>query len=107
MTTKKMTRQQEHDFYANPNNQTPQGPARWPTRRGHPGLALARNGSGLTAVQPTRISSFIQSVTPSRIGPSDWSTRYGTPAIIASRPAPSRAASPALRARGLLGIARS
>jgi predicted HicB family RNase H-like nuclease len=28
MTTKKMTRQQEHDFYADPNNQTPQGPAR-------------------------------------------------------------------------------
>jgi predicted HicB family RNase H-like nuclease len=28
MTTKKMTRQQEHDFYADPENQTPQGPAR-------------------------------------------------------------------------------
>lgn len=24
----KMTRQQEHDFYADPDNQTPQGPAR-------------------------------------------------------------------------------
>ncbi len=28
MTTKKMTRQEEHDFYADPDNQTPQGPAR-------------------------------------------------------------------------------
>ena len=28
MTTKKMTRQQERDFFANPDNQTPQGPAR-------------------------------------------------------------------------------
>ena len=28
MTTKKMTRQEEHDFYANPDNQAPQGPAR-------------------------------------------------------------------------------
>ena len=25
---KKMTRKQEHDFYARPENQTPQGPAR-------------------------------------------------------------------------------
>ena len=28
MTTKKMTRQEEHDIYADPDNQTPQGPAR-------------------------------------------------------------------------------
>ncbi len=28
MTTRKMTRQQEHDFYADPENQTPQGPPR-------------------------------------------------------------------------------
>ncbi len=28
MTTKKMTRQEEHDFYAEPENQAPQGPAR-------------------------------------------------------------------------------
>lgn len=28
MTIKKMTGQQEHDFYADPENQTPQGPAR-------------------------------------------------------------------------------
>jgi predicted HicB family RNase H-like nuclease len=28
MTTKKVTRQDEYDFYANPENQTPQGPAR-------------------------------------------------------------------------------
>ena len=28
MTTKKMTRQQEHDFYADPENQAPQGPPR-------------------------------------------------------------------------------
>ena len=28
MTTKKMTRQEEHDFYADPDSQTPQGPAR-------------------------------------------------------------------------------
>lgn len=27
-TPKKMTRQQEHDFYADPENQEPQGPAR-------------------------------------------------------------------------------
>ena len=26
--TKKMTRTEEHDFYADPENQTPQGPAR-------------------------------------------------------------------------------
>ncbi len=26
--TKKMNRQDEHDFYADPENQTPQGPAR-------------------------------------------------------------------------------
>ena len=26
--TKKMTRQEEHDFYAEPENQTPQGPPR-------------------------------------------------------------------------------
>ena len=26
--TKKMTRTEEHDFYAKPENQTPQGPAR-------------------------------------------------------------------------------
>ena len=32
MTTKKMTRQEEHDFYADPDNQTPQGPARRRTR---------------------------------------------------------------------------
>ena len=28
MTAKKMTRQEEHDFYADPDNQTPQGPPR-------------------------------------------------------------------------------
>jgi hypothetical protein len=28
MSTKKMTRQEEHDFYADSDNQTPQGPAR-------------------------------------------------------------------------------
>jgi hypothetical protein len=28
MTTKKMTPQEEHDFYADPENQTPQGPPR-------------------------------------------------------------------------------
>lgn len=27
MTTKKMTAQEEHDFYADPDNQTPVGPA--------------------------------------------------------------------------------
>jgi hypothetical protein len=26
--TKKMSRQEEHEFYANPENQTPQGPAK-------------------------------------------------------------------------------
>lgn len=28
MTDKKMSRQEEHDFYARPENQVPQGPAR-------------------------------------------------------------------------------
>ncbi len=28
MTARNMNRQQEHDFYADPENQTPQGPAR-------------------------------------------------------------------------------
>ena len=28
MTKRKMTRTEEHDFYAEPENQTPQGPAR-------------------------------------------------------------------------------
>jgi hypothetical protein len=28
MNTKKMTRQEEHDLYADPDNQTPQGPPR-------------------------------------------------------------------------------
>jgi hypothetical protein len=28
MTKPKMTRQEEHEFYAQPENQTPQGPAR-------------------------------------------------------------------------------
>lgn len=28
MTSKKMSRQEEHDVYADPDNQTPQGPAR-------------------------------------------------------------------------------
>ncbi len=28
MTDKKMSRQEEHDFYAQPENQVPQGPAR-------------------------------------------------------------------------------
>lgn len=28
MTTKRMTRQEEHDFYAKPENQEPQGPPR-------------------------------------------------------------------------------
>ena len=28
MTTRRMTPQQEHDFYADPQNQTPQGPPR-------------------------------------------------------------------------------
>jgi hypothetical protein len=41
MTTKKMTRQEEHDFYADPDNQTPQGPAR-------------RRNSKLTELVPVR-----------------------------------------------------
>ena len=39
--TKPMTRQQEHDFYADPANQTPQGPA-------------LRRGRGLTEMVPVR-----------------------------------------------------
>ena len=39
--TKKMTRTEEHDFYANPENQTPQGPAR-------------RRASKLTELVPVR-----------------------------------------------------
>ena len=41
MTNKKMTRQEEHDFYADPDNQTPQGPAR-------------RRNSKLTELVPVR-----------------------------------------------------
>jgi predicted HicB family RNase H-like nuclease len=41
MTNKKMTRQEEHDFYADPENQTPQGPAR-------------RRSSKLTELVPVR-----------------------------------------------------
>ncbi len=41
MTNKKMTRQEEHDFYADPENQIPQGPAR-------------RRNSKLTELVPVR-----------------------------------------------------
>ena len=41
MTKKSMTRQEEHEFYADPKNQTPQGPAR-------------RRGRGLTEMVPVR-----------------------------------------------------
>ncbi|WP_395156076.1 YlcI/YnfO family protein [Ilumatobacter sp.] len=41
MTNKKMTRQEEHDFYADPENQMPQGPAR-------------RRNSKLTELVPVR-----------------------------------------------------
>ena len=41
MTTKRMTRQEEHDFYADPDNQSPQGPAR-------------RQNSKLTELVPVR-----------------------------------------------------
>jgi predicted HicB family RNase H-like nuclease len=41
MTNKKMTRQEEQDFYANPENQTPQGPDR-------------RRNSKLTELVPVR-----------------------------------------------------
>ena len=41
MTNKKMTRQEEHDFHADPENQTPQGPAR-------------RRNSKLTELVPVR-----------------------------------------------------
>ena len=41
MTNKKMTRQEEHDFYADSENQTPQGPAR-------------RRNSKLTELVPVR-----------------------------------------------------
>ena len=43
MTNKKMTRQEEHDFYADPENQIPQGPAR-------------RRNSKLTELVPVRFS---------------------------------------------------
>lgn len=43
MTSKKMTRQEEHDFYNDPDNQTPQGPAR-------------RRTSKLTELVPVRFS---------------------------------------------------
>ena len=42
MTKKKMTRQAEHDFYARPESQEPQGPAR------------RRKRSGLTEMVPVR-----------------------------------------------------
>ena len=41
--TESMTRQEERDFYADPANQTPQGPAR-------------RRGRGLTEMVPVRFS---------------------------------------------------
>jgi len=41
MTNKKMTREEEHDFYADPKNQSPQGPAR-------------RRNSKLTELVPVR-----------------------------------------------------
>ena len=41
MTDKKMTRQEEHDFYADPDNQMPQGSAR-------------RRNSKLTELVPVR-----------------------------------------------------
>ena len=41
MTKNSMTRQEEHDFYADPQNQTSQGPAR-------------RRGKGLTEMVPVR-----------------------------------------------------
>ncbi len=41
MTNKKMTRREEHDFYADPENQIPQGPAR-------------RRNSKLTELVPVR-----------------------------------------------------
>jgi len=41
MTTKKMTRQEEHEFYAESENQTPQGPVR-------------RRSSKLTELVPVR-----------------------------------------------------
>ena len=43
MTSKKMTRQEEHDFYNDPDNQTPQGQAR-------------RRTSKLTELVPVRFS---------------------------------------------------
>lgn len=41
MTKKEMTREEEYDFYADPKNQAPQGPAR-------------RRGRGLTEMVPVR-----------------------------------------------------
>ena len=41
--TNKMTRQEQHDFYADPDNQTPQGPPR-------------RRGSKLTELVPVRFA---------------------------------------------------
>ena len=40
--TKKMTRTEEHDFYADPENQTPQGSA----QRRTPGAAVVTFGPG-------------------------------------------------------------
>ena len=44
MTKKKMTREEEHEFYAKPENQEPRGPAR------------RRKRSNLTEVIPVRFS---------------------------------------------------
>jgi hypothetical protein len=68
MTTKKMTRQEEHDVYADPGNQTPQGPARrtfWSGSVGSQGRRLRVPMFDRTTVK-CRWSSVAMSLTPSR-----------------------------------------
>ena len=80
--TKKMTRTEEHDFYADPENQTPQGPARRrnpkltelvPVRFPPETLDRIRNAAGATTGRSHRgfaeRSNTNSSTTPLDIGP--------------------------------------
>ena len=58
--TKKMSRQEEHEFYADPENQTPLGPAR-------------RRGARLTEMVPVRFPPDVLDKVRRRAGDDDRS----------------------------------